>query len=330
MRGKSVTKRNQCVGYLAISALLAAGLSACGSDDAGGSGDGSGGNTIAYLQVLAADPSVQSVTLGMQCAAKKSDDEVIVFDAGFDQNKQVTQFDTAITRGADGIVSHAVNSPGMYPSYMRAANSDIPVIDYAGPDPDPENATFVGEDQAAVAQTTVDALLEFVPEGGKAVMIGGPPAVAGVKPRADEFKKAAEAAGIEILGQEDSLTLTPDDIQKKASSLLLKYPEANIIWGVTAATAATGGQVANQQGLAVGEDVFAVGAGASPDVADFVRQGDLTIMIDNLSYEWGEAMVGLLDSAIAGETITNPEFEYKAYTSENIDTWIAPADRCDA
>jgi ABC-type sugar transport system substrate-binding protein len=317
-------------GPVALVAALGLTLAACGTgaDQATAEGGG-GGNTIVYLQALAADPSVQSVTAGMQCAAKKSGDEVVLFDAGFDQSKQIGQFDTAMTQQADAIVSHAVNSPGMYPSYARAAKAGIPVIDYAGPSDEPPDATYVGEDQAAVAQTTVDALLATLPSGGKAVMIGGPPQVAGVKPRADEFRAAAEAAGIEVLGQEDSLTLTTSDIQGKASSLLLKHPDANIVWGVTAQTAATAGQVARAQGLAVGTDVVVIGAGASADVADQVRQGALTYMVDNLSYEWGEAMVSLMDEAVDGKPISNPSFTYKAYDREDIDTWIPPDQRCD-
>jgi D-xylose transport system substrate-binding protein len=331
------------VGAVALSAAVAAGLAACGSSSStatSASGDSAstsasskpaeGGKKIAYLQPLAADPSVQSVTLGMQCQAKKSGDSVLLFDAGFDQNKQINQFATAMTQGAKGIISHAVNSPGMFPSYARAHDKHVPVIDYAGPNTDPPNATYVGEDPAAVAQTTVDALLEEVPTGGKAIMIGGPPAVAGVTPRLKEFKAAAQKAGIELLGEKDSLTLTANDIQSKASSLLLKYPQANIIWGVTAATAATAGQVAKSQGKAVGTKVFVAGAGASADVAGLVRKGVLTDMIDNLSYEWGEAMVKLIDDAMAGQDISNPAFTYKAYTKANIDSWVPPAKRCGA
>src|SRR5208282_2900861 len=99
---------------------------------------------IAYLQPLAADPSVQSVTLGMQCETKKVGDTLLVFDAGFDQNKQISQFDTAMIEGAKGIVSHADNSVGMYPSYAQAGAKHIPVIDYSGPSDNPPNATHVG------------------------------------------------------------------------------------------------------------------------------------------------------------------------------------------
>lgn len=329
------------VGYAALLAALATGLAGCGSSsksspssNASSSNTGSSttqsghGGTIAYLQPLAQDPSVQGLTSGMQCATKTSGDTLLLFDAGFDQSKQISQFNTALTKGAKAIISHAVNSAGMYPSYARAKQQHIPVIDAYGQSQNPPNATYVGEDADAVAKTTVDALLKEVPTGGKAVMIGGPPAVAGVTPRVNAFKAAARNAGIQILGEEDSLTLAAPDVQGKTSSLLVKYPQANMIWGVTAATAATSGQLAKSQGKPVGSKLFVAGVGASADVAAKVGQGVLTDMIDNLSYEWGEAMVKLMDGAIAGKAITNPTFTYKAYTKANIASWVPPSERC--
>jgi ABC-type sugar transport system substrate-binding protein len=323
-----VKKKFDRVGYVALLAAMVAGVTACGSGSASNSSSGHSGNKIAYLQPLASDPSVQSVTLGIQCAAKKSGDTILLFDAGFDQNKQINQFNTAMTQGAAGIISHGVNSPGMYPSYARASKDHVPVIDYVGPNDHPPNATYVGEDPVAVAQATVDALLKEVPSGGKALMIGGPPAVAGVTPRVNAFRAAAQKAGIEILGEEDSLTLAANDVQGKASSLVLKNPQANILWGVTAATAATAGQVAQRQGKAVGTGMFVAGVGASTDVANNVRQGVLTDMIDADNYAQGEAMVRLMDDAIAGKSVSSPPFTYKAYTSANIDSWVPPAQRC--
>ncbi|WP_236792130.1 sugar ABC transporter substrate-binding protein [Amycolatopsis sp. GM8] len=318
-----MTGKRHYLGYAALSAALVAALAGCGSGDAA-----SGANTIAYLQPFGADPAVQSVTFGVQCAAKQHGDKVLLYDAALDQNKQINQFNTAMTQGATGIISHTVNQAAMYPSYARAHDQKVPVVDFVGADHNPPNATYVGEDPAAVAQVTVDAILKAIPSGAKAVMIGGPPSASGVTPRQDAFKVAAEKAGITILGKEDSLTLTPDDIQKKASSLLLQYPTANVIWGITANTAAVAGQLAKQQGIPVGNGVVSVGAGATVDVADKVRDGALTIMVDTMGYEWGQAMVGLLNDAIAGKQISNPAFNYQPYTKDNISTWLDPAKRC--
>ncbi|MTD54290.1 sugar ABC transporter substrate-binding protein [Amycolatopsis pithecellobii] len=326
-----------CVGYMAVLAALMSAITACGSSgsaaDTAATASGSSsaatqhGNKIAYLQPLV-DPSVQSVTLGMQCAAKKDGDTIVSLNAGFDQGKQINQFDTALTQGAKGIIANPVNQQAMYPSYAKAHGEGVPVIDYAGPNASPPNATNVGEDPSAVAQATVDAIMKAIPSGAKAIMIGGPPAVAGVTPRENAFRAAAGKAGIQILGEEDSLTLAATDVQAKTSSLLLKYPQANIIWGITGATASSAAQAANAQGDAVGTKVFTVGVGASPDVAADVRAGTLSIMVDNKSYEWGEALVGLMDQAIAGQTITNPTLSYTSYTKADINSWVPPTARC--
>ncbi|MFC5947553.1 sugar ABC transporter substrate-binding protein [Pseudonocardia lutea] len=322
-------RRLGAIGVATLSAALVASLAACGSGAAASSSE-TGANTIAYLQSFGADPAEQSVTFGVECAGKKAGGKVLVYDAALDQNKQINQFNTAMTQGASGIISHTVNQDAMYPSYARAKAQKVPVIDFVGANTNPPNATFVGEDPPAVADVTVQAILKAIPSGAKAVMVGGPPSASGVTPRQDAFKAAAEKAGITILGKEDSLALTPDDIQKKASSLLLKYPDANVIWGITANTAAVAGQMAKQQGMAVGNGVVSVGAGATLDVADKVRDGSLSIMVDTMGYEWGEAMVGLLNEAIAGKQISNPSFQYEAYTKDNISTWKDPAKRCTA
>lgn len=313
------------VSYAAVSAMLVAGLVGCGDDST--TKDGSG-HTIAYLQPFGADPAVQSVTFGVRCAAKASGGKVLIYDAALDQNKQINQFNTAMTQGAQGILSHTVSQEAMYPSYARAARDAVPVIDFVGLHDNPPNATYVGENPDAVAQVTVNAIAKAVPAPAKVVMIDGPPSAAGVTPRQIAFKAAAEKAGFAVVGEEFSLTLTPEDVQKKASSLLLKHPDANVIWGVTANTAAIAGQMAQQRGTAVGTDLITIGAGATVDVVNKVRDGALTIMVDTMGFEWGEAMVSLLNDAIAGKTITNPTFDYQAYTKDNVNSWRDPSQRC--
>jgi ABC-type sugar transport system substrate-binding protein len=328
-----VKKRSARVRCVALAVGVAAGLAACSS---GGASSGnsavavakSGGNKIAYLEPLGSDPSVQSVAAGMECEAKEDGDSLLLFDAGFDQSTQISQFDTAMIEGAKGIVAHDVNEEAMYPSYAQATDKHIPVIDFTGLNDNPPDATHVSENETVVAKTTVNALLKEIPKGGKAIMIGGPPDVAGVAPREDGFRAAAAKAGIQILGEEDSLTLAASDVQDKASSLLLKYPQANIIWGVTAATAAVAGQVAKAQGKVIGKNMFVVGAGADAAVANDVRQGVLTDMVDVEDFAQGEALVTLLNEAIAGKKISNPTFAAEDYTKASINSWVAPNQEC--
>jgi hypothetical protein len=99
-------KKVRCAGAVAVLAAVAVGITGCGSSgssSSSGSGNASGsssssgsstgtasqtsshgGHLIAYLQPLAADPSVQAVAAGLTCEAKKTGDTIRLFDAGFD------------------------------------------------------------------------------------------------------------------------------------------------------------------------------------------------------------------------------------------------------
>jgi ABC-type sugar transport system substrate-binding protein len=337
-------------GGVAVLAAVAVGITGCGSSgssspsptsSASGSGGSSGSSTgtasqtsrqgghlIAYLQPLAADPSVQAVAAGLMCEAKKTGDTIRLFDAGFDQNTQISQFNTALAEGAKGIISHPVNAAAVSPLYSKAAAQHVPVIQYPYPS-SPKGSFAVNGDPSDTAQVTIKAIQQQFPHGAKVVMIDGPPTVAGVLPRQNAFIAAARAAGIPIVGTQTSLTLAASDVNQKTSSLLLHYPDANVIWAITAATAGAAGQTAQSQHKALGTKLITIGAGASSAVAADVRQGTLTDMIEVANYPEGEAMVSAMDQLIAGKTNPTVSTEHATdYTKANISSWVPPQQRC--
>ena len=337
----------RCAGGLAVLAAVAVGITGCGSSgtskssSSSGSGSSSGsstgtvsktsshgGNLIAYLQPDAADPSVQAVAAGLMCEAKKTGDTIRLLDAGLDQSTQISQFSTALAEGAKGIISHPVNAPAVSPLYAKAAAQHVPVIQYPYPS-SPKDSFAVNGDPSDTAQVTIKAIQQQFPHGAKVVMIDGPPTVAGVLPRQNAFIAAAKAAGIPIVGTQTSLTLAASDVNQKTSSLLLQYPDANVIWAITAATAAAAGQTAQSQHKALGTKLITIGAGASSAVAANVRQGTLTDMIEVANYPEGEAMDSVMDQLIAGKTNPTVPTEHAIdYTKANISSWVAPQQRC--
>ncbi|MFC5947524.1 sugar ABC transporter substrate-binding protein [Pseudonocardia lutea] len=201
-----------------------------------------------------------------------------------------------------------------------------------GADENPPDAIYIGEDPATAARITAEAIVRARPTGAKVAMIGGPPAAAGATPRQAAFRAAAEKAGIEILGQADSLTLTLDDVQEKAACLLLRYPDANVLWSITAGAAGITGRSLRASAMAVDTDVITIYIGATSDLAKQVEAGSLTIVVDNVVYEWGEELVNLLNGGLSGKQISKPSdplgITGKVYTKDDIAQWAYPEDRC--
>lgn len=237
------------VAGLAIIALFAVG---CGSSDddttGGGGGEGGGGSaTIALLLPENETPRYETNdrpdferSVEEQCP----DCEVIYFNAGGDAEKQQSQGEAALTKGAEVLVLDPMDSKSAASIAERANAQDVPVVSYDRLIENSEVDAYISFDNERVGELQGETLAKKLKEDGSPkgpiIMISGDPA----DPNAALFKKGAqkafEEAGVEIAKEYDTPGWTAENAQREAQQAITALGKDGFA-GIYAANDDTGG-----------------------------------------------------------------------------------------
>ncbi len=253
----ALSKLAVVMGMLAIAAFVVTG---CGSsdDDSSGGGDsgettsaegGGGGGDFTIALMLPENETPRYETndkpdFESSVEEKCPECEVIYFNAGGDAEKQQSQGEAALTKGADVIVLDPMDSKSAATIAERANAQDVPVVSYDRLIENAEVDAYVSFDNERVGELQAETLSEKLKEDGKAegpiIKINGDPA----DPNAALFKKgstkAFEAAGVTIAKEYDTPGWTAENAQREAQQAITALGNDGF-WGIYAANDDTGG-----------------------------------------------------------------------------------------
>jgi ABC-type sugar transport system substrate-binding protein len=282
-----------------------------------------------------ADPSdgyTQAWQAGLECFAEENGDEVISVYSNVDLNKQITDVKTLLAQGVNGIFLYPLDTAALTPTFHEAAQQGVAVLSMNGPAPDAVNFD-VNENRQALGGYTVKIAQEVVPSGGKAVIVGGPPQALAVQQQILGFTKAAEEAGIEILGRIDnagsSATSQIQQGQVIGNELLSKYPEANIIYTLTPDQALGASVAAEGHGKKIGDNFAIVGSSINEAAAKAVEAGKISGLADDDNWMFGYNAAKEIASFANGGEVQVPQWHVTTYTKDNVAEWVPPENRCE-
>jgi D-xylose transport system substrate-binding protein len=198
-----------------VALVAALGIAACGDDDDDDGGGGGGGDSFKIALLLpetgtaryeAADRPIFEARIMQECP----DCEILYSNANQDPTQQQSQFEAAITEGADVIAISAVDATAAAGMVTRANQSDIPVVSYDRLILDADLNSYVSFDNERVGvlqgESLVKKLQEIGSPKGPIIKINGDPADS----NAALFKKGSssvfEENGVEVAKEYD----TPD------------------------------------------------------------------------------------------------------------------------
>jgi D-xylose transport system substrate-binding protein len=217
-----------------------------GSDSTSGGSSG-GGGTIAILLPENETPRYETndkpgieKSVGEKCP----ECEVIYFNAGGDAEKQQSQGEAALTKGAEVLILDPMDSKSAASIVEKANAQGVPVVSYDRLIENSEVAAYVSFDNERVGELQAETLAKKLKEDGHAsgpiIMINGDPA----DPNAAGFKKGAhtgfEAEGVEIAKEYDTPGWTAENAQREAQQAITALGNDGF-WGIYAANDDTGG-----------------------------------------------------------------------------------------
>jgi len=232
---------------LALIAVIAVGCGGGSDTTSGGGGGGGGGGTIALLLPENETPRYETNDKpGIEKAVEEQCPEcgVIYFNAGGDAEKQQSQGEAALTKGAEVLILDPMDSKSAASIVEKANAQGVPVVSYDRLIENSEVSAYVSFDNERVGELQAESLSEKLKEDGKAkgpiIAINGDPA----DPNAALFKKGAEKGfeeeGVEIAKSYDTPGWTAENAQREAQQAITALGKEGF-WGIYAANDDTGG-----------------------------------------------------------------------------------------
>jgi D-xylose transport system substrate-binding protein len=250
----ALSKLAAVIGALLIAALVVAGCGSSndttGSTGGGGGtegGGGGGGFTIALLLPENETPRYETndkPDFEKSVSEKCPDCEVIYFNAAGDAEKQQSQGEAALTKGANVLVLDPMDSKSAAAIAERANAQGVPVVSYDRLIENAEVDAYVSFDNERVGELQAETLSKKLKEDGHAsgpvIKINGDPA----DPNAALFKagssKGFEAAGVKIAKEYDTPGWSAENAQREAQQAITALGNDGF-WGIYAANDDTGG-----------------------------------------------------------------------------------------
>ena len=303
---------------IAVGALAAATLAACGSDDGGGGG--SDAKKIAFIQGVAGDEFYITMQCGIEAEAKKSGAKVTTQGpAKFDPTQQKPIVDSVVSSKPDAILVAPTEVSAMQAPLQAAADAGIEVVLVDTTVKDPSFAVSqIASDNVGGGVAAFKAIEELAPDGGKVLVVSTDPGVSTVDARAKGFEDAAKRnSAFEFLGIQYSHN-EPAQAAKIVTAALQKDPDIVGVFATNVFSAegsATGIRQAGKQG-----EVNVVGFDAGPAQVKQLREGTVQALIaqqpDDIGAQGVQQALAALDGKATKKTI---ETGSTIITKDNVD-----------
>ena len=240
--------------------------------------------------------------------------EVVVFDGNNDSATQISQIETAVDQGYDGIMFEPINVDSVTEVVKYANQEGVPIMNVCGAMTDWEDyvAAFVGGDNVTAGEMEMQHVADLLGGEGNIAILNGP---MGSDPQLQRYE------GYEnVLANYPDITIVFEDDAAWATDTAL-----NIVENWLQAGKEIDAIVCQNDGMAVGagkavqdagvEGIIVTGVDATSDGIDAIESGMITGTVSQDAAGQGELAVETLYKIVMGE-----ELESNDIRTENI--WI--------
>lgn len=244
----------------------------------------------------------------------------LVGPVGADAEKQVSEIESLIEKGVDGLAISSVSTDTLAPVIQRAMARGIPVVTYNTDNPTSKRLAFVGQNLVESGRVAGKLLADIL--GGKgSVIITTLDAAA--QWSIDREKGAREALGqypdIKILATVTTGT-EPQQIYSSVENAMQAHPNVDGILSLECCSTPAAGQYVQRNGLT--DKVKIVGFDLLPETIKLVQGNVVAATIDQGPEKQSYDAIQLLLDVLKGKKIQDVDTGAVVYTSKNIGDYV--------
>ncbi|MBO6674564.1 MAG: sugar ABC transporter substrate-binding protein [Rhizobiales bacterium] len=255
--------------------------------------------TFGFLTNNISDDFSRTLVAGGEAYAEEIGVELIVNNADFDANTQLSQFDALLQRQVDGIFLTAVDASSIGQAVNRANRDDIPVFIVGGA---PARGEVISVMNASSYQGSFDAgsaMMEAIGEANAQVAILGIPfALQTIRDREKGILDAVGAAGGQVISMQSDFS--QDRLLELATNVIQANPDLKGIFATWSLAVNAATEAVEQSGRDI------VIAGYDSEVPGYVElaSGDTNIVAlsgQQAALQGRAAVEGLVQSIMGAE-----------------------------
>lgn len=255
--------------------------------------------TFGFLTNNISDDFSRTLVSGGEAYAEEIGVELIVNNADFDANTQLSQFDALLQRQVDGIFLTAVDASSIGQAVNRANRDDIPVFIVGGA---PARGEVISVMNASSYQGSFDAgsaMMEAIGEANAQVAILGIPfALQTIRDREKGILDAVGAAGGQVISMQSDFS--QDRLLELATNVIQANPDLKGIFATWSLAVNAATEAVEQSGRDI------VIAGYDSEVPGYVElaSGDTNIVAlsgQQAALQGRAAIEGLIQSILGAE-----------------------------
>ncbi|MEM1485839.1 sugar ABC transporter substrate-binding protein [Oscillospiraceae bacterium PP1C4] len=261
-----------------------------------------GGRKFAYCTSTLNNPFMKTIGDTFQQLCMKNGDDLIIMDPQYDQSKQLSQIEDAITQGVDGIFLIPVDSNGVKSALDKAKAKGVPVIAIDNPVTDIELvAANISSDNYNAGLLCGQTMAADFPDGAKIAVIDSPTMQACVE-RVNGFMDGLGDLKdkFTICAQQDG-TASLEKSMPIAENMIQANPDIKAFFCINDPSALGTIAALKANNKLEGIKIYAVDG--SPDAKAVLKTGELTLTVAQSPVNLAITTYNECLKVLAGETI---------------------------
>lgn len=237
------------------------------------------------------NPFWDDVKIGMERAAKELGVKAeFVGPIELDASQQVQKIEALLERKVDGIAISPTAPESVIDVIAKARAKGIPVICFDADSPESERLCYVGTFNEQAGYEAGMLLKEYLPNGGRVLVVSGGAAAANLNERVQGFIRALSGSNIEVA----DIQYCNDDMNR-ATQLIEGYlsanPDLEAIFGVGLWSAIPAANIRRDKGM----DYVVIGFDTMEPELQLIKDGYMEAVVGQLPIEVGYHAVMTLD-----------------------------------
>lgn len=247
--------------------------------------------------------------------AKEMGAELVVYDGNYDPSTQISQVETMISDGVDGIILNPQDAEACAPCVDKAVEAGIPIVGVNTRVKSDKLTSYVGSQDVTAGEMEMQKIVDLLDGKGKIVIIEGPMGQSAQIERREGIQNVLDKnSGIEVLA-EKTANWSRSEGMTVMENWLQAFDEIDAIVAENDEMALG----AREAVKAAGKDIPAVGVDGITDALTAIKNGDLVASMFQDGAGQGSKSVEVLIQAIKGEKVEeNYWIDFEEVNKDNV------------